>query len=74
MNIIVSFRLCKLTDEELINRVDKLTDGIYKDGKIPPRHIPAEPDNDFDLLVGELLVRFKERISNDNSVPKAIQS
>ena len=60
MNQIANFRWCKLTDEELIKRVDKGCDDMYKTGKIPDRHIPARPDKDFDLLLGELLWRFQE--------------
>lgn len=60
MNKIVSFRLCKLTDRELIERVDVATDNMFKTGIFPPRNIPARPDADYDLLVGELLLRFKE--------------
>jgi len=60
MNQIVSFRLCKLSNEDLLKKVDELTDKIYIDGKIPTRHIPARPDEDYDLLVGELLKRFQE--------------
>ena len=62
MNGIVSFRLCTLSDEELIEKVDQGTDEMYKTGKIPARHIPARPDQDYDLLVGELILRFKEKI------------
>lgn len=63
MNAITSFRLCKLSDEELLKKVDEGTDNIYKEGKIPSRHIPARPESDYDLLVGELILRFKERIT-----------
>ncbi len=73
MNAIVSFRKCTLTDQELIDKVDKMTDAIYNrdnlkrsDG-IPIRHIPAEPNNDYDLLVGELLVRFQDNMDNKKS-------
>lgn len=59
MNAIATFRKCTLSDEELIRRVDQLTDEIYKSGKIPLRHIPARPNDDYDLLVGELLIRFR---------------
>lgn len=62
MNGIVSFRLCTLTNEQLLEKVDELTDKMYTDGKIPSRHIPARPDSDYDLLVGELTLRFKELI------------
>ena len=65
MNAIVNFRLCTLTDKELIEKVDKLTDQMYStDHKVPMRHIPARPDGDYDLLVGELLVRFDNCINN----------
>lgn len=61
MNQITSFRLCKLSNIDLIKKVDELTDNLYKeDTGIPVRHIPARPDEDYDLLVGELLLRFKE--------------
>ena len=60
MNSILSFRKCTLTNDQLIEKVDQLTDEMYKTGKIPCRQIPARPDKDYDLLVGELLVRFKE--------------
>lgn len=58
MNALVSFRLCTLSDEELVRRVDQLTDEMYQTGKIPSRHIPARPNEDYDLLVGELCKRF----------------
>jgi hypothetical protein len=72
MNAIVSFRKCTLSDEELLKKVDELTDNIYKDGKIPTRHIPARPDGDFDLLVGELIVRFNERFKASYT-PKPVE-
>jgi len=62
MNSIVSFRLCTLSDIELIKKVDKHVDNIYTTGKIPSRNIPARPEEDFDLLVGELLLRYKKII------------
>ena len=68
MNAIVSFRLCKLSDEELIKKVDSMTDDMYTHYKIPPRHIPAKPDSDYDLLVGELLVRFKKKIDGTDTI------
>ena len=58
VNKIASFRLCTLSDKDLIKAVDRGTDNIYKTGQIPSRHIPAKPNEDFDLLVGELLFRF----------------
>lgn len=71
MNTIAGFGLCTLTDQELLDKVDSMTDEIYKecarnrDGKMPyilARHIPARPNDDYDLLIGELLLRFKERL------------
>ena len=62
MNAITSFRLCKLTDEELLDKVDSLTDEMYKTGKIPLRYIPARPDDDYDLLIGELILRYYSKI------------
>ena len=59
MNQICSFRLCTLSTPELLEKVDTLTDEIYKTGKIPSRHVPARPDSDYDLLIGELILRAK---------------
>ena len=64
MNSISKFRLCTLTDDELLRKVDEGIDQMYKSGKIPDRHIPARPDSDFDLLVGELILRFVDKINN----------
>lgn len=60
MNAIVGFGLCTLSDQELLEKVDQMTDEMYKKGDIHLRHIPARPNEDYDLLVGELLTRFKE--------------
>lgn len=68
MNAIVNFRLCDLTDEELIDMVDGLTDKIFKEGKLPTRNIPARPNEDYDLLVGELLVRFHSKITSTKTI------
>lgn len=62
MNGIVGFRLCTLSDEALVKKVDQMCDKMYKTGKIPYRHIPAQPDHDFDLLIGELIYRFHEQV------------
>lgn len=59
MNTIAGFSLCKLSNKELIKRVDEGCDKMYISGKIPSRCIPARPEQDFDLLLGELLIRFK---------------
>lgn len=64
MNSIASFRLCKLSDQELLEKVDKMTDEMFQKREVPERHIPAKPDSDYDLLVGELIVRFKEKIES----------
>jgi hypothetical protein len=60
MNTITKFRLCTLTDDELLGAIDSATDQMYQTGKIPDLHIPARPDADFDLIVGELICRFIE--------------
>lgn len=62
MNAIVSFRKCTLSDAELIEKIDKLTDKMYQNGKIPDRQIPARPDEDYDLLVGELIYRVHHKL------------
>jgi hypothetical protein len=60
MNAITSFRLCKLSSHELIQKIDEQTDNIFKNQQLPTRHIPARPDADYDLLIGELVLRFGE--------------
>lgn len=65
MNTIATFRKCTLNNQELLRAVDTLTDKMYKDGKIPDRQIPARPDQDYDLLVGELILRFNSILSGD---------
>jgi hypothetical protein len=64
MNKIVGFGLCKLSDKELMEKVDKHVDDIYRTGRIPSRHIPARPDEDFDLLIGELIMRYYAVVYN----------
>jgi hypothetical protein len=66
MNGLVKFRLCRLSDKELVDKVDMMVDKMYEDGKIPVRHIPALPHLDFDLLVGELITRFIENLGVTN--------
>lgn len=70
MNAICSFRLCKLTDIELIEKFDRLTDQMYKDHVVPTRHIPAQPDNDYDLLAGELILRYADVINREKQLLK----
>lgn len=60
MNGICQFRVTSLTDEELLKAVDKKVDQMYEKNEVPARHIPARPDEDLDILIGELLLRFKE--------------
>jgi hypothetical protein len=70
MNKIVMFRLCTLTDKELFDKVDAMTDEMYENQKIPVRHIPARPNEDYDLLVGELLARFRNAKLNSRKTPQ----
>jgi len=65
MNSIAGFRFCNLSNEDLIKEIDRQCDEMFRTQKVPTRHIPARPDNDFDLLLGELLLRFKGKISID---------
>lgn len=60
MNGIVDFRLCTLSDDELLAKIDKLTDEMFREQKVPIRHIPARPNGDYDLLIGELIRRFQD--------------
>jgi hypothetical protein len=60
MNAIASFRLCILSNENLIAELDKATDKMFIHQKVPIRHIPAQPNSDYDLLIGELILRFVE--------------
>lgn len=73
MNNIVGFGLCTLSDEELLKKVDELTDDLfndklsYKQKKVLTRHIPARPNEDYDLLIGELLLRFQKYTENNDT-------
>lgn len=62
MNAIVSFGLCTLSDEDLADKVDQMTDEMYEKGDVHLRHVPARPNQDYDLLVGELCKRFKDKL------------
>lgn len=55
---LVNFRLCTLSDKELAKKVSEKLFDMYEKGTVPSRNIPARPDEDFDLLVGELIYRF----------------
>lgn len=65
MNAIASFRKCTLSNEELLKLVDEQIDELYKSGKIPDRFVPARPNKDFDLLVGELILRFSDSVKQE---------
>ena len=52
--------MCTLSDDDLLEKVDRLTDEMFQGQKVPIRHIPAQPNNDYDLLVGELIKRFMD--------------
>lgn len=59
---LIQFRKCTLTDKPLAEAVAAgLTKMYQKPVSVPPRQIPARPDEDFDLLVGEMVVRFLEK-------------
>jgi hypothetical protein len=60
MNAITSFRKCTLSTIELIAKIDVQTDVMFKKQEVPTRHIPAQPNEDFDLLIGELVLRVRE--------------
>ena len=64
MNDIAKFRECNLTDEELLEAIDKQTDTMFQTRKVPAIHIPARPNSDYDLLVGELILRYHEKVLN----------
>jgi hypothetical protein len=68
MNAITSFRLCKLSTHELVIKVDKQTDRMFETQRLPTRNVPAEPNEDYDLLIGELILRFGELEAFINSV------
>ena len=61
------FRLCTLTDEELLQRIAFGLQAMYSEpASVPTRNIPARPNEDFDLLVGELMIRFMYAIGEEN--------
>lgn len=62
---LVQFRKCTLSDKELAKAVADGLNKMYQNGQIPSRCIPARPDEDFDLLVAELVIRFIEATGND---------
>ena len=67
---LVQFKKCSLTDNELAEAVAEGLCKMYSEPvSVPSRHIPARPDEDFDLLVGELVVRFMEKYKNERLLP-----
>ncbi len=69
MNALVNFGLCTLSDEELVMKVDKMTDGLFEgNGRLPTRHVPARLNEDYDLLVGELIKRFSKHIEEGQKI------
>ena len=72
MQQIVIFRLCTLSNKELLEMIDRKTDEMFINQQVPIRHIPARPDKDYDLLIGELLVRFAEMEKELNSISLAL--
>jgi len=70
MNSLVKFRLCTLTDEELLKAVDAKTDELSKAGTFT-LPVPARPNEDYDLLVGELVFRFNEHLKRVISLENA---
>lgn len=59
---LIQFRKCTLTDKPLAEAVAAGLNKMYSEPvAVPSRHIPARPDEDFDLLVGEIVVRFLEK-------------
>lgn len=59
---LVHFRLCTLTDTELAKAVSDKLQAVYDNkmsaNNLLSRHVPARPNEDFDLLVGELIFRL----------------
>lgn len=64
---LIQFRLCTLSDTELYEKVARGLNEMYKTGNLPSRHIPAQPNDDFDLILSELIVRFKELVELKNT-------
>src|SRR5690554_4706077 len=73
MNGVATFRLCKLSNNDLIKKVDSGTDEMFKTGKIPTRNIPARPDQDYDLLVGEMIYRFDEQSARIRELEEVVE-
>lgn len=57
---------CTLNNKELAIKVDDLVDGMYRTMQVPPRRIPAQVNNDFDLLVVELCRRTIKKFDEES--------
>jgi len=53
-----NFGLCDLSDHELAARVSAGMEQVYESGKVPARRVPADPNSELDLLIGEMTRRF----------------
>ena len=59
---LVQFRKCTIADRDLAEAVVKGMNEMYTDPvSVPTRQIPARPNEDFDLITGELIVRYLEK-------------
>lgn len=65
---IALFRNTTLQDQELIKKIMEGLLEMYDTGEVPARHIPARPDEDFDILVSELVLRYAEKLNKKNRV------
>lgn len=58
---IVNFRKCTLSDQELCSALSDCMQRLYNGANgIILRHIPARPNEDFDLLIGEAIYRLMQ--------------
>ena len=70
---IVGFGLCTLTNKELLEKISNHMTELYEVGSIPTRHIPARPNEDFDLLIGELMVRYHRVAIEDTETEEILK-
>lgn len=63
LSSILNFSKSTLSDYDLAQKVLEQLERMYEPPYIVPyRSIPALPDEDFDLLVGSLIIRFLEKV------------
>ena len=55
-----SLRPCTLTDDQLTDKIDAIVESMVTKGEFPCVHVYADPNTEFDLMVDELILRFKE--------------